>query len=642
MKNDTFAEKALSFLALAALFFTPLVLFSGRLYPFIGSKSFFFMGMAEITFFLWVYLACTNPAYRLSKKQIWFFLVPILLLISLTISSVLAPIPNLAFWGSFERATGLIFLIHCVIFGMAVASLVRVFGKEFLSKVYQAIFYSGIILALSTFINEHILNIPSLFLFDGPNSADLFGNSSFSGGYLIFALFLGTILFIEKRQSKNRFWILIGLLVILASPIVLKARGATLGIVVGAVVTGAVWLTAHAKKSLRAIGATVLGIILVAGILGGASLVKEGTKIHNAFIQATTNSRLIFWGSAVEGIKDRPVFGWGQENYIVLFGKHFDPAIMDPESTQETWTDKPHNSVLEAFVNGGFVGGGLYLIFFLMLFTLPVYLYRKNILDKTSMALFEGMVVAYFLQALVLFDTIPSLMMLFALFGLLAGMLSIGEAITDTKKSSDAEKSIVAVLCVVLFVLSWIFFVHNPLRKSKAIISTLNSSVDRQEKFAELVSYSPMGNGGDMAYVASVMVKAYKENISKIQKDPNMLKAAHEEIQAFLVTVDGLEEVAKNSGRLWMNAADLVAFDGTLTGQVTEEGTARALAYLDRAKELIPENPRLYWLYGQVYLNADNYKDAYESYKKAYEINPRVLKSKLYLEKFEEVFGDKI
>lgn len=641
MKNATFAEKALSFLAIFTLFATPLALFSGRLYPFVGSKSFFFMGFAELTFFLWIYLASTNSAYRLSKKQIIVFLVPLALLVSLTISAIWAPIPNLAFWGSFERASGLIFLVHCVVFGVGIASLIKVQGKEFLNRFYRTIFYSGIIIALATFINEHFINIPALFLFDGPNSADLFGNSSFSGGYLIFSAFIGAILLFQNWNSKNRFWQILGLAVILLSPIMDKARGATLGIFAGILVAFAVWLTTNSKKFIRAIGISILGLVLVSGVAVGASLVKEGSKIHNAFIEATTNSRFIFWGASVEGIKERPVFGWGQENYIVLFGKHFDPSILEPGSTSETWTDKPHNSFLEMFVSGGFVGGILYLLFALALFGLPIYLYRRKVFDRTSLALFEGMFFAYFLQALILFDTIPSLMMLFALFGLLVGSVVFQNS--DGKKlSGDTTKSVMALFCIALFIFSWINFVHQPLRKSKAIITSMSNSTGRQEKFAKLVTMSPMGNGGDIAYLASVMSMAYSKNMTEIKRDPARVQMTHEEIQKFLDTVDSLDEVAKNSGRLWLVAAELVNMDVAIIGKTTEEDFNRVIGYLDRAKELIPNNPRLYWVYGQAYLNVDDYKKAYEAYKKAYEINPKVEKSKNYLEKFEEVFGDKI
>ncbi len=599
------------------------------------------MGLAELSFFFWVYLAVIDQNYRLSKKQIKIFLIPTLLLVSLTISSILAPIPNLAFWGTYERATGLIFLYHCLAFGVVIASLVKARGKEYLQNIYKAVFYSGVIVALATFINENFINIPSLFLFDGPNSADLLGNSSFSAAYLIFCFFLGAVLFFERRNDKNRFWILVGLALILLSPISDKARGAIGGISIGLLLAAAVYLTTNAKKIIRIAGFSVIGIILAGGVAVGAMLMQPTSKIHQAFVEATTNSRFIFWGAAVEGIKDRPVFGWGPENYIVVFGKHFDPGILEPGSTAEVWTDKPHNSVLEYFVIGGFVGGILYLLFALSLFALPVYLYRKKVFGRVTLALFEGMFAAYFLQALILFDMVHNLVIMFGLFGLLTALVPTSSE-SGRKSVSETIKSLITIVCIVLFAVSWIFFVRQPVKKSKAILDSLDAGANRQAEFAKLIHISPMGNGSEVSFIASTMLIAYHNEIDSITKDPAFTKASHDEIQAFLDTVDSLDEVAENSGKLWLIAAELLNFDMLITHNTSQDDANRVLAYLTRAEELLPNNPRVYWTYGQLYLDTGQYAKAYEAYKKAYDINPNVKRSQQYLKKFEELFGSKI
>jgi O-antigen ligase len=642
MKNATFPEKALSFLALFTLFAVPLALFPGRLFPFIASKSFFFMGLAELTFFIWAYLSVIDERYRLSKKQILVFLIPVAFLISLVVSALFSPIPNLAFWGSFERATGVIFWTHCLAFGVVVAALVRARGKEYLHSIYKAVFYSGIVVALSTFINEHFINIPSLFLFDGPNSADLFGNSSFSAAYLIFALFIGAIIFFEKKETKHRFWTAVGLAIIIIAPIADHARGALGGILVGAIVAFFVWLAASAKKSIRIVGVSLLSIMFVGSVFVGASIMKLDSKLHTGFVEAATNSRFIFWKAAVEGIKERPGFGWGNENFNVVFSKYFDPEILEPGSTFEIWTDKPHNAFLEVLVSGGFVGGTLYLLFVLALFGLPIYLYKKNILGKVPMVMFEGLFVAYFLQDLILFDTIPGLMMLFALFGLFVGSIASASVSNNKNSATDTIKSLSAIICLGCFVASWIFFVHQPLRKSKGIISSLHDATNRQEHFAKLVMVSPMGNGGDVGFIASTMASSYRKNIAQIRKDGALVKSTHDEIYAFLDTVDTLENVAANSARLWLTSADLLNLDMTITNETNAEKVDRSLKYIDRAKALSPNNPRVYWTYGQLYLNVDEFAKAREAYQKAYDINPKVIRSQEYLKKFDEFFGSKL
>ncbi len=642
MKDATFAEKALSFLTLLTIFATPLALFSGRLYPFISSKSFFFMGFAELTFFLWAYLAITDDRYRLSRKQVLVLLLPMLLMVSLTVSAIFAPVPNIAFWGTFERATGLIFLYHCLVFGIVIASLVRFHGKDFLYKICRTVFYSGIIIALSTFINEHLINIPSLFLFDGPNSGDLFGNSSFSGAYLIFSLFLGAVFLLGKSDRKSKIWITIGLIAILVSPVAVMARGSIGGILIGAIVAFGIYLATHVRQTIKILGFSLLGLILAGGVVIGAALLRPDSKVHNAFAEAATNSRFIFWEAAVDGIKDRPVFGWGSENYVVAFTKHFNPKLLEIPGVPEIWTDKPHNSVLEAFVIGGFVGGILYLVFLISLLFLPIYLYHKKIFDRITLGLFIGMFVAYILQALILFDMVHTWTLLFVMFGLFVGLAFGSSGSTSSKGASDNKNFAIVALCLAAFVFCWISFVHNPLKKSKAIISSLSVGVDRQVKFAELIQISPMGNGGDVGYLASVMMSAYREHASKIMNSPEMIKTTQKEIHDFLNTVDSLEGVAGNHARLWLVSAELLNFEMTITDEITKDKVDRVLKYLERAEKLAPNNPRVYWTYGQVYLHDDNFKKSYEYYKKAHDINPKVVQSQNYLNRFEELFGNKI
>lgn len=605
------------------------------------------MGLAEITFFLWAYLAIVNSKYRLSKRQIIVFLVPIALLISFTISGILAPNSNVAFWSSFERGSGSIFLYHCLAFAVVVASLAKVHGKEFLTKIYKAVFYSGIILALSTFVSEHLINIPELFLFKSVNSADLSGNSSFSGAYLIFAAFLGALTFSEVKSKKCRLWIALGLVVVLISPIAGVARGAIVGLLTGAIVALFVYLATNAKKSIRTLGLSMLGLMLAGAAVMGLLVVQPSSKLHSAFIDAASNSRFVFWGAGVEGIKERPVFGWGGDNYNVVFSKYFDTKLLKSSSTAEVWVDKPHNVFLENLVSGGIIGGSLYILFVLSLFALPVYLYRRKIISSVSLAMFEGMFFAYFLQGMIFFDTIPNLVLLFVLFGLFTGSL-FGEAYDrgskNTGRLSDGTKTVIGLVLLVILIISWIHFVQQPTRKAKALAYILYNAnmVSKQNDFTKLTTISPMGNGNEAGLIGVNMLATYRKEVNTIVADPELIKLAHANIEAFLVEADKLEYVAKNNIRLWLTSGELVAFKMAITTPPEPKNLSRALMYVDRAEALSPGNPRIYWTYGRIYVSAREFTKAHEAYTKALDIDPEINLSRQYLIKFNEAFGSKL
>ncbi len=639
MKNQTFSEQLLSWIVLVALFLTPLMLFSGRLFAYVTSKSFFFMGLAEIALFLWVYIAAVNPKYRLSKKQIIWFLVPGLFPAAFTISAVLSVSPNLAFWSSFERGTGLIFLYHAFAFSLVVASVVKAEGEGIARKIYQAVFYSGIVLALSTFISAHFINIPGLYFFDDVDSANLLGNSSLSSAYLIFSAFLGAILFQKSQNTKQKIWIAIGLVIVLLSPIISAARGVSVAIFVGAVFALFAYLAVNGKKQIRILGFALLGLTVAGCVFVGASLVDPASKIHQVFADAASNSRFVFWGAAAEGIKEKPLFGWGGDNFNVIFSKHFDTTILKSGSTAEIAVDRPHNVLLENFAAGGFVGGILYLIFILSLFAIPIYLYRKGTIGKAYLAILEGMFFAYFLQDQIMFDTVPALVALFSLFGAMAGTMPFAG---EGKRLNDKiAKTLIALACLGLFVLSWVHFVNQPVRKAKVLARVLGSIETGQNDFKVLGEISPMGNANEASLIGASMLVRYSQDLSSIVGNKDITNSVHGEIEAYLAQIDTMQDVTKNNLRTYLSAAELQLFDLIITKSTSEEGRDRAFKYLAHAEELSPENPRVYWIYGRLYFNARDFAKAREAFEKAVALDPDVTLSQKYLAEFNAAVKNK-
>jgi O-antigen ligase len=58
-----------------------------------------------------------------------------------------------------------------------------------------------------------------------------------------------------------------------------------------------------------------------------------------------------------QGFKEKPVFGWGQENFNYVFNKYYNPAMFD----QEQWFDRAHNEFLDWLIAGGLPAFFLYI-----------------------------------------------------------------------------------------------------------------------------------------------------------------------------------------------------------------------------------------------------------------------------------------
>ncbi|HTE48683.1 MAG TPA: O-antigen ligase family protein, partial [Candidatus Paceibacterota bacterium] len=490
-------------------------------------------------------------------------------------------------------------------------------------------FFSGIILAISALFND---------------TGGLAGNSSYTGAYLIFSFFIGGILLFVVRNVWRKILVSIGLIIILVIPFVIGARGAFGGLLAGILVAFFIYLALSGKKIIRVTGVTLLILSLVLTAFVGISLIQPTSRIHSEFEKAAGNSRFIFWKIALEGIKERPLLGWGPENYSVVYAKYFDPTILEPGEAREVSVDKPHNMVLEQFVSGGFIGGMLFLLFLILFFILPLYFYRKKIFSKMELALFTGLFFAYFLQDLIIFDTVITYMTLFVLFGIFTGTTLIftqKEKIKTISGLKPIARTVHAIVCILLFIFSWIFFVHLPSKKAKGIY-TLVSRKTAEKDFSVVASISPMGNGRDVGIIGERMVKSYQENIDTIKQDPRLIAQAHTDINSFLTEADKLTEAAPNDYALWLACAQLESFDMTSTGNFEDKAISRALSYIDRARELSPNDPRVYLVYGQIFAYQKEFAKAHDYLMKAYNLDPKIPVLKEYLDKFEKLFGTKL
>ena len=113
-----------------------------------------------------------------------------------------------------------------------------------------------------------------------------------------------------------------------------------------------------------------------------------------------------------KGILEKPVLGWGWENFNVPFNKYFNPVITRDIGSRP-WYDRAHNVIVETGVATGILG----LLIYLSIFAWAIKLlwqsreHKKNILDGNLFLII--LLLIYFLQNLFVFDTLNSYLMLF-------------------------------------------------------------------------------------------------------------------------------------------------------------------------------------------------------------------------------------
>ena len=103
------------------------------------------------------------------------------------------------------------------------------------------------------------------------------------------------------------------------------------------------------RKTIQRIGT---GVLMAISLITGSFLaLKEFSAIkeHHVFgrfsaislSDPTTAARLFLWVIAVKGWEERPILGWGQENFPYIFAKHYDPGMYG----RAAWVDRAHDAL---------------------------------------------------------------------------------------------------------------------------------------------------------------------------------------------------------------------------------------------------------------------------------------------------------
>jgi len=156
----------------------------------------------------------------------------------------------------------------------------------------------------------------------------------------------------------------------------------------------------------------------------------EGRLLQISLSDSTAQTRFWVWDEAWKGFLDRPIFGWGPENFTPVFDKYFNPNFYVPGQSSETWFDRAHSIYFDYLVETGLVGLISYLAIFAVFYWGLVKKAFKNrkaphegqpeVHHKTATNIQIGLLLAlplaYLIQGVAIFDVFPMYICLFTLF----------------------------------------------------------------------------------------------------------------------------------------------------------------------------------------------------------------------------------
>lgn len=416
------------------------VIFVGTktLFPFIVTKYTFFRLTVELSSvcFLLGYIFKTSYFNAVYKERIKYIIKsPIFIAVTafaffFTLSSFFAYDPIVAFWSNFERGEGGFQILHFFVFLFLLAVLLKE-EKDWKNIFKLSIFSGGIMLLYGILAGMGVKGFVGPVFSDGVRFQGSLGNAAYVGVYLIFATFYLAYLYLHRRSSGMFLGMLAAISVIFIW--LTQTRGPVYGLVGGAIAFFIYVLAKSAWRWKKEAFATFIICIAIGGsfvYFHDSAFVKAlpGSRLFNiGFTSSSWESRLWTWGSAIEGIKERPILGWGPENFGVVFDKYFNPRHYIPGEGSETWYDRAHNVYLDYLVETGIFGFISFISIFVAYYV--QFARKRKEIEKLGIdqkksnqkrethnleyGLFFALPVAYLMQGVVLFDILPTYINLF-------------------------------------------------------------------------------------------------------------------------------------------------------------------------------------------------------------------------------------
>ncbi|MDO8516287.1 MAG: O-antigen ligase family protein [bacterium] len=427
-------------LFLYASLFSIVVVLTTTFFPFIGGKYFFFRVAIElaIMFFLlwWAFEDKHGEALHMVRgavKKPLFIAVSIFALTYL-LSALFAYDPHAAFWSNYERGEGAFQMLHYYAFFVLLTFLMktdadwrRVFKYAIMVGVLMVLYGVGSMMHWEGFVGPYGNETGSLLsrILSHARFQGSLGNPAYVAPYLMFSIFYALWLWFTGPKPKKLFPIIFygGLILFFLFFLFLsETRGTIIGLGVAFVVFVGYLIWAYPKARKWAFAA----IALVAIVFGTLYHYKDtafvqripGSRVlDTSFSTQSFQTRFWTWGSALKGLKDRPLLGWGPENFSAVFDKHFDSRHFKPGVGSETWFDRAHSILFDALAETGIVGTLAYISIFALLYIefFRRYLRRKgeyahsgSIWETMQKGLLIAIPIGYVVQGLALFDTIPT------------------------------------------------------------------------------------------------------------------------------------------------------------------------------------------------------------------------------------------
>ena len=649
--SDLFAVILGVFIALV-----PFLSFHGYLYEGSSSRSLLLsLVVGFLGVLLGIFLFSRKNAVYVVKSPILFVLGGYFFV--LIISLFFGVDQSISFWSRATRTTGVFYLSHLALFFLL---LTMIFQDVSVRKsILKTFVISSILFSIGYLVGPD--GFKWIFSKKGWDGFT-FMNSSFAAMYL-YAAFMASLFLLFSRPKENRKWWYVAPLLLLINPSFINPRVwsgdfsqgfigesfassyAVLFSIISLIIFSAI--SKIKKNNLRhrlALGITFAAVVLA--IVAIASLLTKDGYIQKLYLSQSSGARPIVWELSQKAIKERPVFGWGPDNFDIAYQQHYDNRILEERNGAEPWFDRAHNIFIDQMVETGFVGTFIYILVYLVLiasmFYVVLYSQKK---DEQLLGTILGVYFFFHIAELqTAFETSISYIPL-AIMSALATVLFFQVYKNNNPQkqlSFKASYSYQLLLAISLFLyFGWSLFAGTlPIMKAEktnGVVRTVGSGEKRLPLYEKLFG-SPLDLSSFLWRTSTDFQRGIAEN-PVVLENPKKVEALIKELDIFAFQYEKYLKKHPEDIRSHLSLADIYIYYRLFDIDKLDQ----AHKVLDKAIALNPNLPQPYRMKAVAYLYQAKFKEAREWAEKALAVNPNIEESQRlnqYIERSIKTFPE--
>jgi len=472
---------------------------SGMFFPFISGKNLLFRFFVEIALAGWAILALSNASYRINVRESPIMIAYGLFIIVLLLADLFGVDREKSMWSNFERMEGFVGHIHFFAYFFVLTVMLRSLDewrnmwKVFLTANVLVVAYgfaqllgakgllfSNMFPTAGAWFSSHFAIHQSSTRIDAT-----IGNSAYFGVFCLVYIFIAALLWSQSNSPKKQ-WIYPALIIVNIFGVLFSGtRGSMIGLAVGGFITlGLIAWNKRGKSLNYFIAASVVGLIALSSIFvfkeasfvkGNSVLARIATISPN---DITGASRLSMWKISYAAWKERPILGYGQDNFSYIFARKFIPDSM---CNLEPWYDRSHNVFFDWLVAAGALG----LITYLSLYGVTLWFMwrRENAMTLPEKAILTGLLAGYFIHNFFVFDNLTSYILFFAVLSYITSRTKAGgERSGGVLFDKDQMNLLVAPVIGIILLITLYYINYRPLLVNRLVIQAMSIVQSDQTK----------------------------------------------------------------------------------------------------------------------------------------------------------------